>query len=122
MRFQEKCNTFGSILADKVSDFVGSWTFIIGQTLFFGIWMALNLLKITDFDQPPFILLNLILGVEAAFTAPFIMMSQARQASKDRLVLEDDFKSDEFSREMLVEILIEVRKNREIREKLNLYK
>lgn len=87
--------TFGQRLADKVAAFGGSWTFII---IFVGIllsWVALNsvvLAKQHDaFDPYPYILLNLVLSMLAAIQAPVIMMSQNRQAAKDRLDAAHDY-------------------------------
>ncbi|MGY0216429.1 DUF1003 domain-containing protein [Endozoicomonadaceae bacterium StTr2] len=80
--------TFGQRVADAVARFGGSWLFI---GLFFGfitVWILLNIcLLATDqvFDPYPFILLNLGLSTLAAFQAPIIMMSQNRQAAKDRI-------------------------------------
>ncbi|RVU32860.1 DUF1003 domain-containing protein [Neptunomonas marina] len=80
--------TFGQVLADKIAAFGGSWSFI---ALFFSFiigWMVVNtvwLIGDTAFDPYPFILLNLGLSSLAAFQAPIIMMSQNRQAAKDRL-------------------------------------
>ena len=80
--------TFGQKVADKVAEFGGSWTFIL---LFLSImlsWIVTNtfyLLSDEPFDPYPFILLNLVLSTIAALQAPIIMMSQNRQASKDRM-------------------------------------
>lgn len=74
-------------LADKVALFAGSWKFIIIFTLFLTLWMLWNTLTITNalhFDVAPFILLNLVLSFTAAFQAPFIIMSQNRQAIRDK--------------------------------------
>jgi uncharacterized membrane protein len=74
-------------LADKVALFAGSWKFIIIFTLFLMLWMVWNTLtltKVLHFDVAPFILLNLILSFTAAFQAPFIIMSQNRQAIRDK--------------------------------------
>ncbi|MDR3539571.1 MAG: DUF1003 domain-containing protein [Desulfosporosinus sp.] len=74
-------------LADKVAFFAGSWKFIIIFTLFLLFWMLWNSLTLTKalhFDVAPFILLNLILSFTAAFQAPFIIMSQNRQAIRDK--------------------------------------
>lgn len=74
-------------LADKVALFAGSWKFIIIFTLFLSLWMVWNTLSTTKafhFDSAPFILLNLILSFTAAFQAPFIIMSQNRQAIRDK--------------------------------------
>lgn len=72
-------------IADKISAFGGSWAFIIIFALFLCLWMVWNSLNFTwHFDPVPFILLNLILSFTAAFQAPIIMMSQNRQAARDK--------------------------------------
>ena len=73
-------------VADKVAAFGGSWTFIIIFACFLMIWITINLLPFLglQFDPKPFILLNLILSFIAAFQAPIIMMSQNRQAARDK--------------------------------------
>ncbi|WP_283608274.1 DUF1003 domain-containing protein [Faecalispora anaeroviscerum] len=72
-------------IADKVASFGGSWTFIILFGLFLVCWMLVNILPfLSHFDPKPFILLNLILSFIAAFQAPIIMMSQNRQAARDK--------------------------------------
>ncbi|MDU7337879.1 MAG: DUF1003 domain-containing protein [Clostridium sp.] len=73
-------------IADKVAAFGGSWTFIILFGLFLVLWMLINILPFLPyhFDPKPFILLNLILSFVAAFQAPLIMMSQNRQAARDK--------------------------------------
>lgn len=85
--------TFGQVVADKVADFGGSWTFIISFFIFIMIWIAANvyLLMNKGFDPYPFILLNLILSCLAALQAPVIMMSQNRQEEKDRKRSENDY-------------------------------
>ena len=87
--------TFGQRIADRVAAFGGSWTFIIlfGAVLF--LWIALNwflLLRLNStFDPYPYILLNLFLSMLAAIQAPVILMSQNRQAHRDRLDAEHDY-------------------------------
>jgi len=87
--------TFGQRLADRVAAFGGSWTFIslFGAVLLF--WIALNwflLLRLNStFDPYPYILLNLVLSMLAAIQAPVILMSQNRQANRDRLDAEHDY-------------------------------
>ncbi len=87
--------TFGQRLADQVATFGGSWTFIsiFGAVLFF--WIMLNFFLVIKFDSSfdpyPYILLNLVLSMLAAIQAPIILMSQNRQASKDRLSAEHDY-------------------------------
>ena len=82
--------TFGQRIADKVASFGGSWTFILLFLGFMGIWLAYNSIG-KGFDPFPFILLNLILSMLAALQAPIIMMSQNRQAAKDRLDAQHDY-------------------------------
>lgn len=80
--------TFGQRLADRVASFGGSWTFIILFMMIMIIWMVINsYLVLADkaYDPYPFILLNLALSSLAALQAPIIMMSQNRQAAKDRM-------------------------------------
>ncbi len=73
-------------VADKVASFGGSWTFIIIFATFLFLWILINTLAFlgVQFDPKPFILLNLILSFIAAFQAPIIMMSQNRQAARDK--------------------------------------
>lgn len=73
-------------IADKVASFGGSWTFIIIFGVFLLTWILINALPLTSlhFDPKPFILLNLVLSFIAAFQAPVIMMSQNRQAARDK--------------------------------------
>ena len=80
--------TFGQKMADKVAEFGGSWTFILIFVAIMMSWMGVNLFVLAKgnaFDPFPFILLNLVLSTLAALQAPIIMMSQNRQAAKDRM-------------------------------------
>lgn len=84
--------TFGQRLADKVAEFGGSWAFILSFGLFLLVWVAANTLLLTrPFDAYPFIFLNLLLSMIAAIQAPVIMMSQNRQAARDRLDAAHDY-------------------------------
>ena len=86
--------TFGERLADKVAEVGGSWGFIISFGGFIAIWAGLNsVLLLWDgaFDPYPFVFLNLLLSLLAAVQAPVIMMSQNRQADKDRLAAAHDY-------------------------------
>ena len=85
--------TMGQRIADHVAAFGGSWTFIILFSVLIGVWITLNnvaLLK-HSFDPYPYILLNFVLSTLAALQAPVIMMSQNRQAAKDRIKSDLDF-------------------------------
>lgn len=82
----------GQRLADGLAKVMGSWTFIVSQSIVLAIWIALNVLAyVRHWDPYPFILLNLALSFQAAYAAPIIMMSQNRQAAKDRLIAEQDY-------------------------------
>ena len=83
--------TFGQRLADRVAAFGGSWTFIGVFLLGMAVWIALNAARAVTFDPFPFILLNLLLSCLAALQAPVIMMSQNRQAAKDRYDAKVDY-------------------------------
>ena len=88
--------TFGERLADRVAAIGGSWGFIIGFGLFLFGWALLNTIILVRhaFDPFPFIFLNLMLSMLAALQAPIIMMSQNRQAAKDRLEARLDYETN----------------------------
>lgn len=81
----------GQRVADVVAAFGGSWTFIFAFGLTMAVWMAGNVAAAEPFDPFPFILLNLALSTCAALQAPIIMMSQNRQATKDKLLAQNDY-------------------------------
>jgi uncharacterized membrane protein len=90
-----KQSTLGQRMADKVASFGGSWIFISIFMVVMVMWILLNsfiLIKLnSSFDPYPYILLNLVLSMLAAIQAPIILMSQNRQAYKDRLSAEHDY-------------------------------
>src|SRR5579875_213294 len=89
--------TVGDRIADAVASTVGSWPFIIVQSIILAAWIVANIILAiyhSAWDPYPFILLNLALSFQAAYAAPFVMMSQNRQAAKDRLMAENDYKTD----------------------------
>ena len=82
----------GDRVADRVAATMGSWPFIIVQSLILFIWIVLNVTAyVRQWDPYPFILLNLALSFQAAYAAPFIMMSQNRQAAVDRAAAQTDY-------------------------------
>jgi uncharacterized membrane protein len=88
----EEEETFGERVADKVASFGGSWTFIVSFGIVLLVYVGLNIaLAMHAWDPYPFILLNLFLSMLAAIQAPIIMMSQNRQATKDRLQADLDY-------------------------------
>ena len=81
----ESSLNFGHKLADKVANGMGSWRFIIIQTILVILWMGLNIISfVKHWDVYPFILLNLLFSTQAAYAAPIIMMAQNRQSERDR--------------------------------------
>ena len=87
--------TFGGKLADRVATFMGSWKFIILQSVLVICWMSANLIGyIYHWDEYPFILLNLLFSTQAAYAAPIIMQSQNRQAERDRHHAEADYQTN----------------------------
>lgn len=86
---------FGSRLADSVAKGMGSWKFIIVQTILVLLWMGLNLIGfVYHWDAYPFILLNLVFSTQAAYAAPIIMMAQNRQNDRDRLQAQADYQTN----------------------------
>lgn len=84
--------SWGSRIADAVAKGMGSWSFIIIQTVFVFIWMGLNLFAYCQhWDPYPFILLNLLFSTQAAYAAPIIMMAQNRQNERDRIQAQEDY-------------------------------
>ena len=91
-QLQAEHMTLGARASDAFANGVGSWTFIIIQSVILVVWITLNVIAwISHWDPYPFILLNLALSFQAAYAAPIIMMSQNRQAAKDRLMAEQDY-------------------------------
>ncbi len=88
----EEEQDFGDKVADSVANGIGSWRFIIWQTIIVICWMIVNVISfIKHWDPYPFILLNLIFSTQAAYAAPIIMMSQNRQNERDRIQAQHDY-------------------------------
>ncbi len=95
----------GAKIADQVASTVGSWRFIILQSILLAVWIAVNLTGyFYHWDPYPFILLNLLLSTQAAYAAPIIMMSQNRQAEIDRRNAEHDYRVN-VKAELEIELL-----------------
>ncbi len=104
---EEAKMTRGDRIADKVSEIAGSWGFILGFSAFLIFWVILNAFILkgdSQIDAYPFILLNLLLSCLAALQAPIIMMSQNRQAAKDSLRNQNDYRTD-LKSELILEDL-----------------
>ena len=107
--------TLGQRVADRVAVAVGSWPFIIVQSVLLCVWMAMNVYLVVmvrtqpgflrAWDPYPFILLNLVLSFQAAYTGPVVMMSQNRQNEKDRLAAQNDYEINKKAEEEIEVIL-----------------
>ncbi len=99
---KEHHHNLGGRLADQIAAFMGSWSFIIIQTVFVAAWMILNVTAfVYQWDVYPFILLNLLFSTQAAYAAPIIMMSQNRQSARDRIQAEHDYEVNENSLKLI---------------------
>ncbi|MGB7415377.1 MAG: DUF1003 domain-containing protein [Thermosynechococcaceae cyanobacterium] len=97
--------SLGDRVADQVAATMGSWRFIIIQSVLLALWVTLNVIAvIKQWDPYPFILLNLMLSFQAAYAAPIIMMSQNRQSAIDRLEVRHDCEVD-MKAELEIELL-----------------
>jgi uncharacterized membrane protein len=95
----------GARIADKVTGFMGSWKFIIVQTVIVIIWIGGNVVLFFHFDIYPFILLNLAFSTQAAYAAPLILLAGNRQALRDRLTLEHAASEADIEEKQNVELL-----------------
>lgn len=96
-----KLKDLNTTLADSIADFVGSWKFIIWQTIILAVWMIININHLVNFDPYPFILMNLLLSSQAAYATPMILMSSNRQAAKDRQEIARDLQVDEDTNKVI---------------------
>jgi uncharacterized membrane protein len=107
--------TFGEMLADKIASGIGSWTFLIVQTCAVMAWVLFNIYGwVNRWDPFPFILLNLLFSVQAAYTGPVLLLAGNRQSQKDRLTLEHAAAEAEKADDQNVEILKAIEKNTEV--------
>ena len=97
--------TIGEKTSDRITQVVGSWKFLIIQSVILVFWMILNALAWSrHWDPYPFILLNLMLSFQAAYAAPIILMSQNRTAQRDRRKAETDLATDRMAEREIKEI------------------
>ena len=102
----KKEKTLGQKAADSLTKFAGSWTFIFLLTIFMGLWIWLNVSAyFYHWDPWPFIILNLCLSCLAAIQAPIILMSQNRQAEKDRIKADWDYRINKKAEKEIEEII-----------------
>src|SRR6202012_3488018 len=101
--------TFGQRLADSVATGMGSWRFIIIQTVIVAVWMILNVVGFCyHWDIYPFILLNLLFSTQAAYAAPIIMMWQNRQNDRDRAQADEDFRTNVEAKKEIEELQLKL--------------
>ena len=106
--------TLGEKVADKVASGIGSWWFLGIQSVLILIWITLNVWGLTHaWDLYPFILLNLMFTIQAAYTGPVLLLSGNRQAQKDRLRLEHTAEVSETAEKATLTILEEIERNTE---------
>jgi uncharacterized membrane protein len=102
---------FGDRLADFVAKMMGSWTFIIVQTIIVICWMGLNVFAyIAHWDPYPYILLNLLFSTQAAYAAPIIMMAQNRQNERDRIQANEDYQTNIEAKKEIEELQLRLNK------------
>ncbi|HUX19760.1 MAG TPA: DUF1003 domain-containing protein [Spirochaetia bacterium] len=98
--------SLGQRIADGVANAMGSWVFILTQSAILALWIVFNVIGwIRAWDPYPFILMNLVLSMQAAYAAPVIMMSQNRQVDKDRIEAHNDFEINAKAEEEVRAIL-----------------
>jgi uncharacterized membrane protein len=95
----------GARIADDVTGFLGSWKFIIIQTVIVATWITGNLILLFNFDPAPFILLNLAFSTQAAYAAPLILLAGNRQSLRDRMTLEHAATEADIEEKQNVELL-----------------
>ncbi|PSB25092.1 DUF1003 domain-containing protein [Chlorogloea sp. CCALA 695] len=97
--------SLGDRVSDQVAAIMGSWRFIIIQSVLLAVWVTLNVVGVSQhWDPYPFILLNLMLSFQAAYAAPIIMMSQNRQAVIDRVDAKHDYEVNQKA-ELEIELM-----------------
>jgi uncharacterized membrane protein len=95
----------GARIADDVTGFLGSWKFILIQTVIVLVWIIGNVVILFHFDPFPFILLNLAFSTQAAYAAPLILLAGNRQALRDRMTLEHAASEADIEEKQNVELL-----------------
>ena len=104
--------TTGERLADLIAHHIGSWRFLIVQTILVLMWIAINVVALAArWDPYPFVLLNLLFSVQAAYTGPVLLLSQNRSAQRDRMMADLDFINNEKGEQLVEALLSEVLRN-----------
>ena len=104
--------TFGERLADIVAECIGSWRFLIVQTILVLVWIAVNVVGLVrGWDPYPFVLLNLLFSVQAAYTGPVLLLSSNRAAQRDRTMAEHDYVTNEKAEKLVESLMSELLRN-----------
>jgi uncharacterized membrane protein len=102
----------GEKVADGIVARIGSWRFLIIQTVAVIVWVAVNILGLSmRWDPYPFVLLNLLFSVQAAYTGPILLLSQNRSTQRDRIMAEHDYATNEKSEQLIESLLSELLRN-----------
>jgi uncharacterized membrane protein len=102
----KESSTFSQKLADSVASGMGSWRFIIIQSIIVILWMTFNVIALVHhWDVYPFILLNLVFSTQAAYAAPIIMMAQNRQSQRDRAQADSDYNTNVAAKKEIEELM-----------------
>jgi uncharacterized membrane protein len=105
-----KFKQIGIQFADKITSFIGSWTFIVIQSVVVLFWIVLNIVAyFKHFDPYPFILLNLFFSTEAAYATPLILMASSSQSAKDSAKLSKDLEIDSKTQEILLKLYEDIK-------------
>ncbi len=104
--------TRGERLADSAAAQIGSWRFLIVQSIVVSLWIVLNVVAFTKrWDPYPFVLLNLLFSVQAAYTGPVLLLSANRAAQRDRIVAEHDSATNDKAEKLAEGIMSELLRN-----------
>ena len=97
--------TFGQRAAEKMAKAVGSWRFLIVQSVLVALWISFNVweLNLPRFDVFPFVLLNLLFSIQAAYTGPILLIAANRSVERDRLLAEHDSEQIELEHQILTQ-------------------
>lgn len=119
IQHQRKGRTFAEYSADLMTEFMGSWTFILVFLFFLGLWAALNVVAwVNHWDPYPFILLNLVLSMVSALQAPIIMMSQNRQSDRDRINANYDYAVNRKTEREMQQVMKELATMKQLLQKI----
>lgn len=103
--------TIKDFAADRVAKTVGSWSFVLVQTVLVLTWVIINSVMAKPWDPYPFVLMNVLLSLQAAYTAPFILMSQNRQGAIDRVDAQLDYETNRLTSRGVQQILERLEEN-----------